>query len=54
MELYDPILPSITWIYITSILRIISMIAIITTVCAVVVYYSVVLYRIRKNMKKEH
>lgn len=54
MELYDPILPSITWMYRWFILRVVWTIAIVVIVCAVAVYYSVVLYRTRKNMKKKH
>lgn len=52
MELYDPILPSITWMYIGFILRVVWMITVVVIVCAIAIYYSVLLYRARNDMQK--
>lgn len=53
MELYDPILPSITWMYVWFILRVVWTIAIVVILCAVAVYYSVLYYRILKQRHPE-
>lgn len=49
MQLYAPILPSITWMYVWFILRVVWTIAFVIILCAVAVYYSVLYYRVWKQ-----
>lgn len=49
MELYNIILPSITWMYVRFVLRAVWTITIAIILCAVAIYYSVLYYKIWKQ-----